>query len=91
MLVKEAIEQFKAQLRSESKKGTRVSYNHILKNFEILFAEREIETIKPDEIYQFLEIITEGLVKSTRRLRYSQMKAFFNSAIEKFSLDIKNP
>jgi len=42
-------------------------------------------------MYQFLEHFTEGAAKSTRRLRYAQLKAFFNCIIDKCHHDMKNP
>jgi integrase len=47
--------------------------------------------MEPDEIYHFLETLTEGLAKSSRRLRYAQLKAFYNFIITRCSLDMKNP
>jgi len=38
-----------------------------------------------------LETLTEAQSKSTRRLRYAQMKAFYNFLIEKSGLDMRNP
>jgi integrase len=39
----------------------------------------------------FLEELTGGLSKATRRLRYSQLKTFFNFIIDQLDLNIKNP
>ena len=44
-----------------------------------------------DEIYHFLETATQHLSKSTRRLRYTQMKAFYNFIIDRCLLIMKNP
>jgi integrase len=38
-----------------------------------------------------LESLTNGSAKSTRYLRYAQLKAFFNFVIETSNLNIKNP
>jgi len=62
-----------------------------LQKFEARFAERSFDSIKSDEIYQFLEALTENLSKATRRLRYAQLKAFYNFLIEKSNLDMRNP
>jgi hypothetical protein len=35
------------------------------------FADRELDSIKPDEVCQFLKNITVTLAKSTRRLQYA--------------------
>ena len=50
-----------------------------------------LNEIKPDEIYHFLEQMTKTLSRSTRRLRYAQLKVFFNFVIEKCLPDLKNP
>ena len=59
--------------------------------FDVLFANQPIDAIRPDEVYDFLERMTRGLAKFTRRLRYAQLKAFFNFVIEKCCPDMKNP
>ncbi|VAX33583.1 hypothetical protein MNBD_NITROSPIRAE01-558, partial [hydrothermal vent metagenome] len=53
--------------------------------------ECKFESIKPESLYHFLEFLTEGLAKATRRLRYAQLKAFYNFIIETCGLEIKNP
>ena len=55
------------------------------------FAGRSFDSIGPDEIYHFLESITEGQAKSTRRLRFAQFKALYNFPIEKADLNMRNP
>jgi hypothetical protein len=50
-----------------------------------------MDEISPDEIFHFLEDQTKNLVKSTRRLRYAQLKAFYNFIIDRCSLNIRNP
>ncbi len=91
MTTKETINVFKERQYSVLKQKTKSSYDYLLKQFEDLFADRVFESISSEEIYQFLEIITDNSAKSTRRLRYAQIKAFFNIIIEEFSLQIMNP
>lgn len=67
------------------------SYRFLLQHFESLHANHPIDAIQPSEIYDFLERMTKDLAKSTRRLRYAQLKAFFNFIIEKCCPDMKNP
>jgi integrase/recombinase XerD len=55
------------------------------------FAERSFDSLGSDEIYRFLEAITQGQAKSTRRLRFAQFKAFYNFVIEKADLNRRNP
>jgi len=52
---------------------------------------REIESITAGEVSQFLESQTASKGKSTRRLIYAQVKAFFNFLINECLMDIKNP
>jgi integrase len=42
-------------------------------------------------IFQFLENLTRNQAKSTRRLRYAQIKAFYNFIIEKCAINMRNP
>ena len=42
-------------------------------------------------MFQFLEILTENHSKSTKRHRYSQMKALFNFIILNYEPDLSNP
>ncbi len=88
MTIKEAIGIFKERQYTILKKRTKSSYDYLLKQFEDLLEERVFESIGSEEIYQFLEIITDNSAKSTRRLRYAQIKAFFNLIIEEYSLHI---
>jgi integrase/recombinase XerD len=78
-------------LSLDLKARTVQSYHPLLHRFEARFADRSFDSITPDEIYQFLESMTEKLSKSTRRLRYAQLKAFWNFLIEKFNLNLRNP
>jgi len=91
MTTKEAISLFGYYQRSNSKARTIQSYHPLLQRFEGRFADRSFDSIGSDEIYQFLESLTEKLSKSTRRLRYAQLKAFCNFLIEKCNLNMRNP
>ena len=91
MTLQESITLFRNHQRSNVKKRTRESYCHFLNNYESLFGDRSFDSITPEEIYNFLETLTGGLSKSTRRLRYAQIKAFYNLIIENCALNIKNP
>jgi len=91
MTTKEAITLFKYYLQSNHKQRTIVSYGFLLERFEVTYAQRDLETIVPDEIFQFLETMTKDMAKSTRRLRYAQLKAFYNFIIDRCSLNMRNP
>lgn len=91
MTIKEAITLFKNHQRSNLKLRTQQSYNYLLHRFETQFGDRLLESIGPEEIYQFLEALTNNSSKSTRRLRYAQIKAFYNLIIDNCCLNMKNP
>jgi integrase len=91
MTIREAITLFGYHQRSDLKPRTVQSYHPLLQSLEAQFGDRSFDSIGPDEVYQFLESLTEKLSKSTRRLRYAQLKAFCNFLIEKFNLNLRNP
>jgi integrase len=91
MTLKEAIILFGYHQRSNLKPRTVRSYQPLLQKFEAEFGERSFDSIGSDEIFQFLEMVTGDRSKSTRRLRYAQLKALFNFLIDKCNLSMKNP
>jgi len=91
MITKEAITLFKYYLQSNHKQRTIESYRLLLERFEVIYTKRDLETIAPDEIFHFLENLTGNMAKSTRRLRYAQLKAFYNFIIDRCSLNMRNP
>jgi integrase len=56
-----------------------------------IYAQKPLADISSDEIFHFLENMTQNLSKSTRRLRYAQLKAFYNFIIDRCSLNMRNP
>jgi len=91
MTIKEAITLFGYHQRSSQKPRTIQSYRPLLQIIESRFAGRSFDSIGSEEIYLLLENLTKGHSKSTRRLRYAQMKAFYNFLIEKSGLNMRNP
>jgi integrase/recombinase XerD len=91
MTLKEAITLFGYHQRSNLRARTVQSYQPLLQRFEVQFGERSFDSIGTDEIFQFLETLTGNQSRSTRRLRYAQLKAFFNFLIDKCNLNMKNP
>jgi site-specific recombinase XerD len=83
MKTKEAITLFQYYQRSNHRKRTLQSYLPLLNQFKVLYGEKGFEDIGSDEVYGFLENLTQGLARSTRRLRYAQLKAFFNFVINR--------
>jgi len=91
MTLKEAITLFGYHQRSNLKSRTVRSYQPLLQQLEAEFGERSFDSIGSDETFQFLERVTGDRSKSTRRLRYAQVKALFNFLIDKCNLNMKNP
>ena len=91
MNVKEAIILFRYYQQSHHRKRTIDCYQTLLSAFERIYGDRSLDSLQSDEIYQFLENSTTNSAKSTRRLRYAQLKAFFNFIIDKCHHDMKNP
>jgi len=57
----------------------------------IRYEGREIASLSSEEIYTFLEDLTQQVARSTARLRYAQLAAIFNFAIERCSSRTPNP
>ena len=91
MTMQEAIRLFNNYLQANHKQRTIDSYVHILGRFELIHAQRDLESVGSDEIFTFLEAVTQDLAKSTRRLRYAQLIAFYNFIIDRCSLNMRNP
>lgn len=91
MITKEAIKLFRDYLRLNHRKRTIESYSPLLEKYEAAYAGQVLDSIGSDEIYHFLETATQHLSKSTRRLRYAQMKAFYNFIIDRCVLNMRNP
>jgi integrase len=91
MTVKDAIHIFQISQQNLHRKRTTESYRYLLEHLKNHFTDSRVEGITPDQIYQFLEAFTEHMAKSTRRLRYAQVKAFFNFLINEKGIPLKNP
>jgi integrase/recombinase XerD len=91
MTIQDAIELFKKHQSATVRKNTIKSYGKFLEKFEEHFSQQEVVSVSADDISKFLEEYTDSLHRSTRHLRYAQMKAFFNYVIEASDLNIKNP
>ena len=91
MTTKEAIALLKYHLQSNQKKRTIESYDYLIDRFAAVYAQQPIDAIGPEDIFHFLEDLTQNLAKSTRRLRYAQLKAFYNFIIDRCSLNMRNP
>ena len=91
MNITTALKIFRDYQKSNLKRNTVIGYRYLLVNFEELFGDRGLNSISSEDLFHFFEIITENNSKSTKRHRYSQLKAFFNFIIMNYELDLKNP
>jgi len=91
MTVREAINLFHYYLHANHRRRTISSYRYLLGRFDAAYAARNVGSITPEEIFAFLEGLTRDSAKSTRRLRYTQLKAFYNFIIDQCSAIAKNP
>ena len=91
MTVREAINLFNHYLQVNHRRRTIESYRHLLGSFEATHAARMVDAVSSEEIFQFLEGQTRSLAKTTRRLRYAQLKAFYNFINARCSFSSKNP
>ena len=86
-----ALKIFRNYQKSNLRPGTIVGYRYLLDNFDDLFGDKDLKSIKSQDVFHFLEIITDNGAKSTKRHRYAQLKAFFNFIIMNYDQDLTNP
>jgi integrase len=91
MTLRDAIEQFRDHQKNSAKEKTRESYDHLFRNIEALLGDAALGDISSQDLYQFLLLLTEGQARTTARLRYAQLKAFFNFIIEITHASMTNP
>ena len=91
MTLQEAIEVFRDHQKNSVRDKTRESYGYLFRNLGTLLGDTALNDVSPQDLYEFLLILTEGRARSTARLRYAQMKAFFNLTIERTHTGKMNP
>ena len=67
------------------------NYEFVFNQFKDEFGERLADSITPDEILSFLTKLTGGTKQSTKRNRYSSLKAFFNYIKNSIDPNFQNP
>jgi integrase len=67
------------------------NYEFVFTQFQDEFGERLADSITPDEILSFLTKLTDGTKQSTKRNRYSSLKAFFNYIKNSIDPNLQNP
>ena len=91
MKTNQAIKNFLEYHKTKSKKNTLRNYRYIFKHFEKKYGEKELESITSDDILSFLVTLTENSKQSTKNLRYSSLKAFFNFVQATLIPRLENP
>lgn len=91
MTIEEALELFRKHQKNAVRKNTLKNYGKFLEQFQMRFSEYEVSSVSAEDIGKFLEECTGELSRSTRHLRYAQLKAFFNYVIETTGVNITNP
>ena len=91
MKVSQATRSFLDYHRMNSKKNTLRNYVHLLTEFSAQFGDREAESMTSEEILSFLGRLTERLRQSTKRLRFSLLRAFFTFIIDTSNERFPNP
>jgi integrase len=67
------------------------NYGFITTKFHDEFGDRLTDSITPDEILSFLTTLTDGTKQTTKRSRYSSLKAFFNFFKNSIDPNFQNP
>ena len=91
MKVSVAVSSFIEYHSANSKKNTLKNYEFVTIPFRNQFGDRELDTITSDEILPFLIDLTNGAKQSTKKLRYANLKAFFNFIRNTFEPKLENP
>jgi integrase len=73
------------------KKNTYRAYKGIITRFVEIHGNKPVDKIDADIALEFLGQITDGKKKFTKRIRYSQLKSFFNFFRKNHDASINNP
>ncbi|MFH1957761.1 MAG: site-specific integrase [bacterium] len=91
MNVKETVEKFLNYEREQSVAHTVANYKSILFPFLNFFEEKDVENLTPEDVFSFLSQRTDKCNKTTKHVRFTQLKAFFNFCKGGLGLSIVNP
>lgn len=89
MNLNQAISSHRQYLKSFAKENSRLAYEHLYNNLLREFPERDIESLTSEEAFNFLNKLTNGTAQATKRLRYQQLKALINFAINNLDVPMK--
>ena len=91
MKLNQAISEYLNYHRTNSKGTTMRTYAPLFKLFGGYFNDRDVESIRPDEIQQFMESTTTKCCQNTKGMRLRMLKTYFNFCINILCIDLKNP
>jgi integrase len=91
MRVSEAINQFLAYHRANSKPSTIKSYEHLLMDFQGMFGDKDVKEIISSNVFGFLGPRTESLKQGTKNDMFSMLKSFFNFCMNMLQTAEMNP
>lgn len=91
MQLTQAITAHRAYLKSFAKETSQQAYEYLYTMLLKQFADREIESVTSEELFNFLNSLTEGKAQATKRLRFQQTKALFNHVINNLGVTMKHP
>jgi len=91
MQVSEAAKLWLGYQQSHSKENSIRAYKMVLTKFCEEFGAENLEDITTEMVLSFLNRITEGRNRQTKRTRYSHLLAFFNFIKNNTDHDFRNP
>ncbi len=91
MKVSLALKIFKDYQKANLRPSMIAGYRYLMNLFEEFFGGKDVSSLGSEDVYHFLEMITESNSKSTKGHRYAQLKAFLNFIIMNYELDVSNP
>jgi len=91
MQISEAAKLFLEYHKCHSKENTVRPYNLVLNQILEEFRDENMEEISPERVLSFLNRITEGKKRQTKRTRYSHVLAFFNFIKNHIDQGFRNP
>ena len=77
--------------RAHSRPNTVRAYEFTVEKFNQNFANLNVKEVSTDDILEFMTRFDEGRKSQTKRIRFSNLTAFFNFLKNNFDGDIKNP
>jgi integrase len=91
MKISEAAKLWLEYHKSHSKENSIRAYKLVITQLCVEFGAENLEEINTERILSFLNRITEGRKRETKRTRYSHLLSFFNFIKNNLDEDLRNP